>query len=735
MGSLTIFAPLLYIEISAGSGIGIRINDDGVDPNHPDFRSKFDAESSCQVYTPVELNKKYSHGTTCAALAAASADGSCSVGMAPGATISACRVISVETTPEVADDSYLYANMEKMHISSNSFGYPNCKQRETFGERRLQSCPFSSTSPNSPCVVNACSGVDWSNPILRDSCELAIARYCQLETQSDVQACTSLLNLYTKCYFGSQSKQQVDAYIKGITEGRDGKGIIYVNSAGNDFGFGAQANFAGNLNSRFVISVGAVGKDGVHSTFSQGGSALLVSAPGGDFDFYTNNLVAMAGGGCTEGGSGTSNACPVVSGILALVLQANNNLSWRDVQGIIASTSQQVKPDDPSWTTNSAGFHHSYVYGFGIVDATAAVNAARTWANFNSETEIIGKSGALNLTIPEFTGGAVVSSINISSSSTFVAESVIVSLDVAHSSRGHLEISLVSPQGTASILSPGGRPESAQLSEPWVIKTVRNWGESANGEWSLRLEDRSEGDSSTCVDVADWTLNLGNDTHPVEFGCFELAFTKVCADGALTRTFGAIFPGLDATDPIFTDVNNVSLFSACCVCGGGQPASPVADMLKSWQLAVYGHDGISVPASPGLEAPIVATNASVPTAGTTNDGFNSTVSPTEAPTGAAVNDDESSMTGTPTMAPSSLPSATEVSAGNGTDPTGFATNGSGPSVGSSNAPTGSLSPPDLSPGPPAPVGGTTSSVSSQSGGGWINSAGAWYFFVLAVIMF
>ena len=84
-------------------------------------------------------------------------------------------------------------------------------------------------------------------------------------------------------------------------------------------------------------------------------------------------------------GVGTSFAAPVVSGVVALMLEANASLSWRDVQGILATTSQKTDPSDASWATNSVGLHHSYKYGFGLVDAHAAVTAALSWPGYGEE--------------------------------------------------------------------------------------------------------------------------------------------------------------------------------------------------------------------------------------------------------------------------------------------------------------------------------------------------------------
>jgi len=245
-----------------------------------------------------------------------------------------------------------------------------------------------------------------------------------------------------------------------------------------------------------------VGKDGKHASYSTSGAALFVTAPGGDLESYTNNVVALPGGGCHDITSGTSFATPIVSGVVALILQANEALTWRDVHGIIATTSQKMQPEDPSWTTNSAGIHHSNLYGFGVIDASAAVTAAQMWINYSSEQTITAESGAINLAIKDFPSDPVSSIISVEATDTFKTESVAVYLSLSHSSRGDLDVILTSPSGTESLLHPGQRPESTQVDEHWKLMTVRNWNEPANGDWSLHIVDRSAGD----VDPSLWSI-------------------------------------------------------------------------------------------------------------------------------------------------------------------------------------------------------------------------------------
>ena len=144
-----------------------------------------------------------------------------------------------------------------------------------------------------------------------------------------------------------------------------------------------------------------------------------------------------------------------MSGVIALMLEANKNLGWRDVQGILASTSQKVNPEDHSWTINAAGYSHSYKYGFGLVDAAEAVAAAEVWQNWGTEKIIQRDSPELNIPIPDWPGKGIVEELIISESDVFEAtgvqniavETVEVFIDLSsHSSRGDLLIKLTSPQ-------------------------------------------------------------------------------------------------------------------------------------------------------------------------------------------------------------------------------------------------------------------------------------------------
>merc|ERR1719316_1903936 len=170
--------------------------------------------------------------------------------------------------------------------------------------------------------------------------------------------------------------------LDGVTNGRGGLGMVFVFAAGTSYDLGQDVNYEGYQNSRFTMSVGALGQDLKHASYSSTGAPVFISAPGGDSENYHGMLAAqpLSHGltdNCGDAGMGTSYAAPLVSGVVAMVLEANPNLTWRDVQGVLASTATRPHEDaEDQWTTNQAGVKHSYKYGFGLVDALAATTAA-----------------------------------------------------------------------------------------------------------------------------------------------------------------------------------------------------------------------------------------------------------------------------------------------------------------------------------------------------------------------
>ena len=69
----------------------------------------------------------------------------------------------------------------------------------------------------------------------------------------------------------------------------------------------------------------------------------------------------------------------MAAGVVALMLQANPELTWRDVQHIIVRTSKSDGLQANDWLVNGAGYNVSHLFGFGLLDAAGVTHVARTW--------------------------------------------------------------------------------------------------------------------------------------------------------------------------------------------------------------------------------------------------------------------------------------------------------------------------------------------------------------------
>ncbi|WP_415408971.1 S8 family serine peptidase [Synechococcus sp. A10-1-5-9] len=284
----------------------------------------------------------------------------------------------------------------------------------------------------------------------------------------------------------------------GVTNGRDGKGAIYTWAGGNGRNSNDNSNYDGYANSRYVISVAAMTNRGRYSGYSEPGANVLVSAPSnGGTDAITTTSTNNS---YIDNFGGTSSATPLVSGVIALMLEANPNLTWRDVQHVLVNSSDVVDAKSNGWFTNGAEHDFSHDYGFGRINAEAAVALAKTWNNVGDEVSY-SASITPGIAIPDAGGGSISSTITISQDITL--ESVVIPILSDHTYAGDLTITLTSPEGTTAILSEGNRRDTSTLNFNFSAKTF--WGESSRGVWTLTINDLASLDTGT---LDQWGLNL-----------------------------------------------------------------------------------------------------------------------------------------------------------------------------------------------------------------------------------
>jgi|GEM_PF-503049 len=221
------------------------------------------------------------------------------------------------------------------------------------------------------------------------------------------------------------------------SQGRSGKGSLFIKAAGNEYVVNlatcgrsntnrvGSALFDVDNNLPEMIVVSAFNASGVSASYSSPGSNIWVSAPGGEDGVNSPAILTTDRTGCKLGLSGstyfnpqgngynsfesknalnsdcsyttlmngTSSAAPMVSGAVAVLLGANPNLTMRDVKHILASTARKIHPTIPpksnpfvsspvghtweqAWITNAAGFHFHNWYGFGAVQLDQALQMA-----------------------------------------------------------------------------------------------------------------------------------------------------------------------------------------------------------------------------------------------------------------------------------------------------------------------------------------------------------------------
>ena len=323
------------------------------------------------------------------------------------------------------------------------------------------------------------------------------------------------------------------AALKALADlGRGGLGTVVVQSAGNTFSVGDDTNLHSFQNSRYIITVGATDYAGHSSPFSSPGASVLVSAPGGEGgdayrDIWTTDRTGASGyrTGNTVQQAGTSFSSPIVAGVVALMLEANPALGYRDIQEILAYSARLTDRAGNDWEYNGArdwnggGLHFDSLQhdlGFGLVDAAAAVRLAETWravARTSSNVSEISFSQSPHLLIPDngLSTGAGGAFDFIQVTQALRVERVEVTLNVTHPWVGDMYVLLSSPSDTTSFLI--SRPGAGELSAfgssqdniHFTFDTVLGWGESSLGTWKLGIFDFSAGLSGS---FDSWTLKL-----------------------------------------------------------------------------------------------------------------------------------------------------------------------------------------------------------------------------------
>ena len=487
-----------------GKGVKVGIYDDGVDSRNADLAGRYNAALEISVggvfYSPTAMESTDAHGTAVAGIVAAARNALGGTGVAYDATITGVEIFK--------ENSYLngvFGQQERFDVTNHSWSFV-----DAFVDNPLDAW----------WDTNFFSG-------LRDA----------------------------------------------VTNGRNGLGTIVVASAANERAEGGGAAMHGLQSAREAIVVGAVADDGFVASYSNGGSSLLVSAPsnGGRNGITTTDVIGAGGynkaDDFTATFGGTSAAAPMIAGVAALMLEADRlsdgvaTLGWRDVQQILALSARQVgsamgaaaagaEADIWGWNGakiwNGGGLHYSNDYGFGLVDAAAAVRLAETWHVGNASRTSANEGGA---TLFDFDGGTI--SDNATTTLTFfdsgatALESVQLDLiDLQHANPSDLLITLTSPSGTVStLMSKIGN--SDDITAGWRFTSQEFRSEVSIGTWTLSIRDTAANGVEGSFSRADLDFNgqkpTGNDVYYFtnEFGTYGTGARASLTDTAGVDTINA----------------------------------------------------------------------------------------------------------------------------------------------------------------------------------------------------
>lgn len=303
--------------------------------------------------------------------------------------------------------------------------------------------------------------------------------------------------------------------------GRGGLGTVIISAGGNKRAEGGSAQGSLTHNNRFGIQVGAINAKGDLSTlhigatpFSNPGTSLLVSAPGSDVLAPSRKLETPRGavfGSDYTATQGTSFAAPIVSGVVALMLEANPSLGYRDVQRILALSAAYVPDSATTWNYNGArdwnggGLRKSDDYGFGKVDARAAVRLAESWgatSTLANEAEVGVARTPVSLAVAP---GQAVRTEHVLPAGVKV-EHVEVDIYSEVGQLGDLQLRLTSPSGTQSLLldragkkrfgdgaGDADRGSDRSGTFNYSFMSTHHWGEYSQGIWTLEAINAAGG--------------------------------------------------------------------------------------------------------------------------------------------------------------------------------------------------------------------------------------------------
>ncbi len=306
------------------------------------------------------------------------------------------------------------------------------------------------------------------------------------------------------------------AVTRGVNEGFGDKGILYVFNGGAAKQYADDGNLDLRRNYYAVTAVCGVGYEDSRMFDGNHGANMWICAPA------TNITSTGYTGRYSIDRSSSRYATAIVSGAAALIRATNSELTWRDVKLILAASARWNHQSSPTWQTGAVkygatgNYRFNHDYGFGVVDAGAAVTLAKSWTNLPAMKTFEASSQDDRQPIPDAPGRCchgptVTSKVTIDPYIEFI-EFVELHIEFDHPSFRDVKIELVSPTGAVSTILPAAhstrinsRFYAHELRSSVRFGSARHLGENPAGEWTLRLTDEYHGRSG---DLVAWRLKI-----------------------------------------------------------------------------------------------------------------------------------------------------------------------------------------------------------------------------------
>ncbi|RCN48237.1 convertase P-domain protein [Ancylostoma caninum] len=306
------------------------------------------------------------------------------------------------------------------------------------------------------------------------------------------------------------------AIVKGVNEGRDGLGSIFVWASG-DGGEDDDCNCDGYAASMWTISINSAINNGENAHYDESCSSTLASTfSNGGRNPETGVATTDLYGRCTRSHSGTSAAAPEAAGVFALALEANPKLTWRDLQHLTVLTSTRNSLFDGrcrdlpdlgladednhtkskgncthfEWQMNGVGLEYNHLFGFGVLDAAEMVMLAMVWKTAPPRYHCTGGTIDTPHEIPE--DGNLILELDTdaclgTATEVRYLEHVQAVVSFNSTRRGDTTLYLVSPMGTRTMIL-SRRPKDDDSKDGftnWPFMTTHTWGENPIGKWKL----------------------------------------------------------------------------------------------------------------------------------------------------------------------------------------------------------------------------------------------------------